>query len=388
MTNTEELNFVFWMPTKIIFGAGSIKELRKVLEEKGLKRVLLVTDKLLREKREIVGKAVEIIGDRLVGIFDEVVQDSGIHIVNSGGRVARELKVDSIVSIGGGSVIDTGKGIAVLNALGGKITDYDGFNILTERITPHIAIPTTAGTGSEVTMAAVIKDHEMKRKLIFGDLHIIPDVAILDPELTLSLPPDITAATGMDALSHCIEAMYSQQREVFSDALALHGIRLISTYLPIAYKEGTDMVARGALLIASCMAGAAFSNAQVGLVHALAHVLGGKYGIPHGVANALFLPYVMEFNLPECPDVYAEISNAFGIKRGSLSSEDYARKGIEFVKNLIKTLNLPSKLSELGVKRNDLEIMAEEVLGDGCIVYNPRFAMDVEVVKSVLESAY
>jgi len=388
MAYTEDLNFIFSMPTKIIFGAGSIKELKPVLEERGLKRVLLVTDKVLREKKEIVGKAVEIIGDKLAGIFDEVIPDSGIHIVNSGGRVARELKVDSIVSIGGGSVIDTAKGIAILNAFGGKITDYDGFNILSERVTFHIAIPTTAGTGSEVTMAAVIKDHDAKRKLIFGDIHIIPDLAILDPELTLSLPPEITAATGMDALSHAIEAMHSQQREPFSDALSLHAIKLISTYLPVAYKNGNDIVARGQLLIASCLAGIAFSNAQVGLVHALAHVLGGKYGIPHGVANAIFLPYVMEFNLPECVDVYAEVSSALGIKRGSLSSEEYAKKGIEFIKNFVKELNLPSRLREVGVKKEDLEIMAEETLGDGCIVYNPRFAMDAGIVKSVLEIAY
>jgi alcohol dehydrogenase class IV len=192
----------------------------------------------------------------------------------------------------------------------------------------------------------------------------------------------------MDALSHAIEAMHSQQREPFSDALSLHAIKLISTYLLVAYKNGNDIVARGQLLIASCLAGAAFSNAQVGLVHALAHVLGGKYGVPHGVANAIFLPYVMEFNLLECVDVYAEVSSALGIKRGSLSLEDYAKKGIEFIKNLIKELNLPSKLREVGVKKEDLEIMAEEALGDGCIVYNPRFAMDAEIVKSVLESAY
>lgn len=385
---TEELNFIFSMPTKIIFGAGSIAELKNEIERRGLKKVLVVTDKILREKTDIVKRALEIMGEKVAGVFDEVVPDSGVHIVNSGGRVARELKVDCIVSIGGGSVIDTGKGIAILNAHGGKITDYDGFNVLTERVTPHIVVPTTAGTGSEVTMAAVIKDHDAKRKLIFGDIHIIPDVAILDPELTIGLPPEMTAATGMDALSHCVEAMHSQQREPFADALALHGIKLITKYLPIAYRNGGDLIARGQLLIAACIAGVAFSNAQVGLVHALAHVLGAKYGIPHGVANALFLPYVMEFNLPECLEVYMEIARALGIKRGSLKKEEYAKKAIERIRSLVEELSLPGRLRDLGVKREDLVLMAEEALGDGCIVYNPRFAMDTKEIMKVLETAY
>lgn len=389
MRYTEDLNFIFLMPTKIIFGAGALKELKNEVEERDLKRVLVITDRILREKTDIVKKVEEILGDKCVGIFDEVIPDSGVHIVNTGGRVARELKVDGIVSVGGGSVIDTGKGIAILNKYGGVITDYDGFNCLEGDVTPHIAIPTTAGTGSEVTMAAVIKDHEAKRKLIFGDNHIIPDCAILDPELTVGLPPSITAATGMDALSHSIEALHSQQREPISDALALHSIRLIRKYLPIAYSNGNDITARGQMLIAACMAGAAFSNAQVGLIHALAHVLGGKYGVPHGVANALFMPYVMEFNLEECPEVYAEVSHALGLIRKEDEEEiEFAKRGIEFIKEFVKSFELPTRLRELGVKKEDLKMMAEEALYDGCIVYNPRFAMDAELTLQILESAY
>lgn len=389
MGYTHELNFIFLMPTKIIFGSGTINELRSEIEERGLKRVLVITDKVLRENTNIVKRVEEILRDKCTGIFDEVIPDSGVHIVNTGGRVARELKVDCIVSVGGGSVIDTGKGIAILNKYGGVITDYDGFNCLEGAVTPHIVIPTTAGTGSEVTMAAVIKDHDSKRKLIFGDNHIIPDCAILDPDLTVGLPPSITASTGMDAMSHSIEALHSQQREPISDALALHSIRLIRKYLPIVYRNGRDITARGQMLIAACIAGVAFSNAQVGLIHALAHVLGGKYGVPHGVANALLMPYVMEFNLMECPEVYADVSTALGLIRDENEEDiDFAKRGIAFIKEFIKSFELPTRLREVGVKRDELKLMAEEALSDGCIVYNPRFAMTTELTMEVLESAY
>ncbi len=386
MGYTEDLNFIHFAPTKVIYGIGVVKDVTVELNSIGCKRAILITDKDLSNKTDLVKKVRDYLGQNCVGIYDEVLPDSGLHIVDKGAEIARSLGADSVVSLGGGSAIDTAKGIAILLKEGGNISNYEGFQMLSRRQTPHIAIPTTCGTGSEVTYVAVIKDWENHRKLLFGDYNIIPDVAILDPELLSTLPPQLVAATGMDALTHAIEAITSPQRQPIADALALHAIRLIKKSIISAVKSG-NLFDRGILLLASNIAGIAFSNAQVGLAHAIAHTIGARYNIHHGLANSIVLPYVMKFNNEVVYEEQAMISAALGIYE-KLSEQELGIKAAGEVFNLANSCGLPTRLRDVGVPENELPECAEVALTDGAIVYNGRPVTDPSEILSVLKEAY
>src|SRR5512143_1119002 len=366
MDDPRELNFVFRFPTKIVFGPGTAKEAGMEVDELKRTRALIVTDRTLVQT-DLVKMVQKALGKKCVGVFSDVVPDTGLHIVNAGAEYGRNLDTDVLVSVGGGSVIDTAKGMAICLAKGGRLEDHAGFNILTGPITPHIVIPTTAGTGSEVTYAAIIKDHEQKRKLLFADNYLFPNVAILDPEMTIGLPPLMTGATGMDALSHCVEAIHSSQSEPIADALALHGIRLIKEYLPRAVENGGDIVARGQMLIAACIAGASFSNAQVGMVHALAHSVGAKFGVPHGIANSILLPHCILYNLDACPDRYSQIAQAMGRDVKGLEPLKAAEQAATAIREFSKSSGMPQTLREVNVEEPGLEECANDALMDGSI---------------------
>ncbi len=387
MPYDEGLNFIFRSPTKIIFGPDSVNEAGLELSSLGCSRALLVTDRDLA-RSDIIERVKKSICKGLGGIFAEVEPDSGVHIVNKGAEFARSFNADAIVSAGGGSSIDTAKGIQICLKLGGKLEDHAGFNIMGGKGIPHIAIPTTAGTGSEVTYAAVIKDHKQNRKLIFGDNFIIPDIAILDPVLISGMPPKLTAATGMDALCHAVEAIHSLQREPISDALALHAIRLINEYLSRSVENGKDIVARGQMLIAANLAGSAFSNAQVGLIHALAHAVGAKFRVPHGVANSILMPHCMRYNLDAVADRYALIGEALGINEVGLSQEERALKAIEKISELAGRIGIPTRLRDAGVPEDRLEECLPDAMSDGSIVYNPKFISDPNDLLRVLKEAW
>lgn len=292
-----------------------------------------------------------------------------------------------MVSVGGRSTIDTAKGMAFCLTKGGKLEDHVGLNFLDGPIMPHIAIPTTAGTGSEVTYAAVIKDHEQKRKLLFADNYLVPNVAILDSKMTTGMPKRLTAATGMDALSHCIEALHSMQREPIADALAFHGIRMIREFLPKAVENGEDLIARGQMLIAATLAGAAFSNSQLGIVHALAHPLGAKFGVPHGVANSILLPHCILYNLEACPDLYARIAQAMGKEVGGMGSLKAAEQAAVAIWEFTKALGLPQSLREMDVEESMLAECANDALMDGTIVYNPKPIFDPDEILKIYKNA-
>ena len=284
--------------------------------------------------------------------------------------------------------MDTAKCAAILLREGGSLLDYQGFQMLSRPQTPHIAIPTTAGTGSEVTYVAVVKDHERKRKMLFGDHHIIPNVAILDPELTVGLPALLTAATGLDALSHAVEALTSAQRQPLADALALHAIRLVREYLPVAVRVGTDISARGQMLIAASLGGAAFSNAQVGLVHAIAHTVGARHGVHHGVANAIAMPHVMRYNNDVAADRHRLIAEAMGVDVNGASDQESGRLAADHVASFSRALGLPSSFREAGVPESDLAACAEMAMSDGAIVYNAKPVRDSAEVLAVLRAAW
>jgi alcohol dehydrogenase len=382
------LNFVFWSPTKIVFGEKTALDVAMEMETLKCKKALIVTDKDLAKNTDIPEKIRKALGNLCVGIFSDVEADSGIHIVNQGGKLGKELGADCLVSVGGGSAIDTAKGIAIVLKEGGKLQDYVGFQVLTRPQTPHIVIPTTAGTGSEVTYVAVIKDHEEGRKLLFGDYNILPNVAILDPRMTEGLPPILTAATGMDAMCHAIEALHSLQKEPIADGMALYAIKLIKEFLPRAVQNGKDMLARGQMLIAANMAGAAFSNAQLGMVHALAHSVGARFKVQHGLANSILLPACLRYNADACGDVYLNVLSALGVNTESIGSDEAGDVAANNLIEFTKKLGLPQRLRDVGVPEEGLKECSELALSDGAIVYNPKFISDSAEVLKVYQQAW
>ncbi len=387
MSYDRELSFEYNNPTKIIFGENSVKDIGLEVDNLGGSKALIVTDQGVTQAG-LIDRVVEALGRRYVGTFDDCVQDSGFKLVNDAAEFARTKGTDILISVGGGSVIDTAKGISVLLREGGQLQDYAGVQMLNRPQTPHLVIPTTAGTGSEVTWAAVIKNEERNAKETLLDYYLIPNIAILDPTMIAGLPPQITAGTGMDALTHAIEGIHAMQRQPIADAMALHAIRLISEYLPRCVENGDDLFARGQQMIAATMAGIAFGNAQVGLAHAIAHSIGALFGVPHGLANGIVLPHVMLFNLEDCADRYALIARAMDLDVRGLDDLEAGRKAAEAVWQLTKTIGLTQKLRDAGVPEEGLAEAAELSMSDASIIYNPRMVIDAEEVLAVLKQAW
>jgi len=388
VTYDASLSFIYMNTTRVVFGPGCARDVKEEVRALGCARALVVTDSVLAKSTDIPSRIEKVLGDACAGIYSDVVPDSGVHLVDAGAAFARERGADCIVSVGGGSAIDTAKGIAIVLKEGGSLRDYEGFQVLKRPATPHVAIPTTAGTGSEVTYVAVIKDHEAHQKLLFGDYNIIPNTALLDPELTVGLPRGLTAATGMDAMSHAVESIHSQQNEPIADGLALHAIRLIREFLPRAVDDGKDLVARGQMLIASNMAGTAFSNAQVGLVHAIAHTIGARHGVHHGLANSILLPHVVRFNAGEIAGAYRPVAEALGFQVAGVSDEACAEAAARLLSELAARTGLPQTLSSQGVPESALPELAEATLADASIIYNGRAVLDADEVLGVLKAAF
>jgi alcohol dehydrogenase class IV len=381
-----DLNFNYFGPTKVVFGEGTLRELPMEIETLGQKAILVTDQGLIATG--LVEQAQEIMGSALAGTFSDVPQDSGMEVVDQGTAYAKSAGADVVVSLGGGSVIDTAKGMCILMKEGGSMRDYEGMQMLTRLQTPHIVIPTTAGTGSEVTSGAVILDREQGQKIINFEYFNTPRVAILDPKLTIGLPPHLTASTGMDAMTHAVESYVSLQRNPISDAAALHAIRLIVQYLPSAVDDGTNLVARGQMQIAALVAGWAFSNAMVGLVHAMAHSLGALCGIPHGQANGILLPHVMAYNLEEVPELLGDIAVAMGAARYGDDPQVAGRAAVDATHELLNKIGLTQVLRDLNVDQAQLKECAELSMSDGSIIYNPRMVMEPEEVLDVYMKAF
>ncbi len=382
------LSFNIYQPTRVLFADGAVSELGLECKRLGIERALVVTDKFLREKTDVIARVEKALGARLAGIYDGVIPDTGVEVIDSGARYARELRADGLVSVGGGSAIDTAKGMAIVITEGGSIRDHQGSSRLQRRQTPHIAVPTTAGTGSEVTLYIVVKDHAKHEKMHFMEERIIPDTAILDPSVTLGMPRGLTAATGVDALTHAIESYTSINRNPLADANALHAMRLVSEHLPRAVDDGQDKVARGQMLLAANIAGTAFNSTGVGMVHAMAHVIGARHSVHHGTANAICLPHVMRFNNDELAARYREVAEAMGVDVRGKSDEAAGLAAADAVARLITTVGLPARLRDVKVPENDLPDCAEASLSDGAIVFNGKFAADKDLVLGVYREAY
>lgn len=386
--------FEFYNPTKVVYGVGIASDFKAELDFLGIGKYFIVSDKIISDLG-LVKKVVDGLtsaGIEVTGEFLDVPQDSGVSTVNACAEQAKASGAAGLIAIGGGSVIDTAKAANILISEGGDLVeDYSGAQTLTRPLKPLVVIPTTAGTGSEVTQVAVIYDNENRVKIPFTDKFILPGLAVLDPEMTISLPPKLTASTAMDALTHAVEAYVGLQWSPISDAFAAGAVELIFKNIIQATENGDDLQARGAVLVASSLAGVAFSHSMVGCVHGMAHSTGGLYRVPHGVANAILLPHGMEYNFKEAKEKFAKLAPVIGEEVSGLSFEDAARKVIDAVRNLIGTLNkmgaLPLRLREVGVTKDDLPEIAEATVMDGTSFYNPREVVAEEILEH-LKNAY
>jgi len=387
MAYDRDLAFVYRQPTRIVFGEKTVNDTGIEVSELGCSRAFIVTDPGVIEAG-LVERVEKALGSKYSGVYDGCIQDTGIHVINEAAAAAKEAGADCLVSVGGGSVIDTAKGMAILLKEGGKLEDYSGFQLLSRPQTPHVVVPTTAGTGSEATMTAVVKDWDKHQKYLFSDNYIIPNVGILDPTIVEGLPPGLTATTGMDAFTHAIEAIHTIQASPIADAMALQAIRLIYEFLPRCVEDGSDLLARGQQQCAAAMAGIAFDNAQVGIPHALAHSLGGIFKVPHGLANSIVLPHCMRFNLEECADRYALIARAMGLDVSGMSEMDAANAAIDAVAAFTGIIGVPQKLRDVGVPEDGLQEVSELAMGDGCVVYNPALIYESDQLLGVLKEAW
>ncbi len=381
--------FEFQIRTRIVFGAGLVRDAGFEAAKLKGSRAFIVTDRTVRAlglaQRVLAG--FEGSGVAVVGIFDDVPPNSDVRVVERGAEIARAAGADLLVAVGGGSVLDTAKVINLLLVEGGSLLDWQGAGLLSRPLLPLIAIPTTAGTGSEVTVAAVIRDSAQGLKLIFNSPFMMPDVALLDPELTIALPPAMTAATGIDTLTHAIEGYVSLYAEPISDAQCLHAARLVMRYLARAVANGQDMEARGHMLLAATIAGMGFTNAYCGIVHATAHALGGRFGVPHGVANGIMLTHGMEFNLSDAGERWLDLAEAMGLNVRGVRAAEAGRAAIRAVAQLRTHIGLPERLSDVSVARDSFATLAEDALGDAMMISNPRQASQDDLV-GLFERAY
>ena len=380
--------YQFQTPTKIISGIGSTAEIIKELNDLYAKKVLLITDPGLVQAG-VAQQVVEMLKQAAVEveIFDAVEPDPSIQVATKAAEMAKNVKANVLIALGGGSAIDTAKSAALLVTNGGYLKDYAGVNKVVKPILPLIAVPTTAGTGSEVTIFAVMSDPEKQEKFTISSALIAPAVAVLDPLLTLKLPPSVTAFTGMDALTHAIEAFTSSIAQPATDALALSAIKLILKHLPVAVGRGDNIMARDGMLQASLLAGIAFNNAFLGLAHAIASPLGGHFHVPHGLANAVMLPYVMEYNLPTAVRRYAEIGCALGLQAVGDTPRAVAEKTVAAITQLARDINIPEKLSNIGAKEELLPLVARDALKSIQLKFNVRNASEKEIL-ALLQKAY
>ncbi|AOT68979.1 iron-containing alcohol dehydrogenase [Geosporobacter ferrireducens] len=362
--------FDFILPTKIRYGAGIIKVLGEELALLKAKKIMIITDKGL-VNAGMVKKITEIIEKEGMNfiLYDEIEANPKDYNVEACAQKAKEESIDTLVAFGGGSPIDAAKAVAVLAKQGGKARNYQGKGKIKDDCLPLLTIPTTAGTGSEVTFSSVITDTQEKFKFTIKSTAIAAKTAIIDPELTLTVPPSITAATGVDALTHAIEGYTANCTEPIAEAVGLYAVEYISQNIVEAVKNGGNIEARDKMMMGSLLAGLSFSHADVASVHCMAEALGSIYDAPHGMCNAILLPYVMEYSLSAAEFKYARIARAMGIEE----KDDFkaAMKGIEHIKNLSKKIGLPG-IKSLNVNPEDFELLAEMSVKNGSNESNPR----------------
>ena len=371
------------------FGAGCRKELAGEMARRGYKKAFVVSDKDLVKfgVSKMVTDELQVANVEYV-LFDDVKANPTIANVKAGLEKFKAFAPDVIIAIGGGSVIDTSKAIAIIatNPSFADVKSLEGVADTKNRCFPIIAFATTSGTAAEVTINYVITDEDAGRKLVCVDPNDIPIIAFNDAEMMASMPKGLTAATGMDALTHAIEGYITKGAQPLSDLLCWNSIKMIAENLAAAVENGNNAAAREGMAMGSYVAGMAFSNVGLGIVHSMAHPLGARFDIAHGVANALLLPYVMEFNMDSSKEKYADIARAMGVDVRNLSKDEAALSAINAVKELSKKIGIPQRLSEIGIKEEHLQMLANDAIIDPCTGGNPA-EVTVEDILSIYKKA-
>lgn len=379
---------MFLLKTKIMYGINSLNKVGEYIKELKGSKILIVTDPgiiqagLLSRLTKLLDEA-----DIPYSVYDDVVPNPIISSIEKGAEIARNYGNDLFIAFGGGSSIDTAKGIKILLANGGRIKDYAGAHKVANATLPLIAIPTTCGTGSEVTWSTVVSDPDNEYKFAVLTTHNMPEIAIIDPSLMTSLPAKMVAATGMDAFTHALEAYVSVKADPISEAISLYAMELIAKNLRQAVHSQDNKENIAKMAIASTMGGIALNMPMLGLVHALSTPLGGIYNVPHGIGNALLLPYVMKYNLVSCPEKFAKVAQIMGEKIDGLTTLEAAEKAFRAVVKLSTDVGIPTTIKDLGLDLSRLDKLAEDAMKSYNCQMNPR-KNTIEDVKQLYIDAY
>ncbi|WP_404838049.1 L-threonine dehydrogenase [Aeromonas media] len=373
--------FKFYIPAVNLMGAGCLQEAAADIQGHGFRKALIVTDKILNQIG-VVTRLTSLLAEHGIesAVFDDTRPNPTMSNVESGLAMIKAHGCDCVISLGGGSPHDCAKGIALVATNGGSIQDYEGVDCSARPQLPLIAINTTAGTASEMTRFCIITDETRQVKMAIIDKHVTPLMSVNDPELMLAKPAGLTAATGMDALTHAIEAYVSTAATPVTDASAVMAIELIAKHLRTAVNQGDDLQAREQMAYAQFLAGMAFNNASLGYVHAMAHQLGGFYDLPHGVCNAVLLPHVQAYNARVSAARLKEVARHMGVDVSAMSDAQGAEAAIASIKQLALDVKIPAGLEQLGVRADDFDILASNALKDACGFTNPRQASHEEIV--------
>lgn len=381
----------FFVKTDVTFGQDSIGEISRILEGFGAKNVMVVYDKGVAAVG-IADKVVDAIDKSKFHVvtFDGVIPNPTNEVVEEGYELAKKNDINAFVAVGGGSSMDTAKAVNVLCANGGDIMDYEGIGNVPKKPFPLIAIPTTAGTSSEITNVAALVDTKSVRKYVVIDNKIVADKVICDPEFTRTVPPSVTAATGLDAITHAVESYISNAATYLTKYNSLRGLQIFYENLPRAYKDGNDMEARENMMLGCIVVGFGFSNANLGLVHAIAHTLSAHFGLAHGVANACVLPYVTAFNAEKCPKEMIEMAKAINLPLSGNEDEDKYALAKELLR-MVKEMGI-RPLHEQGrdhkITEDDFDIIATDALKEGPMHFNPRQDVTKETIIDILKKAF
>lgn len=377
-----------YQPAHTMIGKGCLNQIPRYIDRLSAQKALIVTDEGLM-KIGTAKKVTDVLehAGKSYAVYTGVKPNPTVSIVNEAKSVYDRENCDYLIGIGGGSPLDVAKAVSILAKNGGNIEDYNGLDKSKRTGAPLIAVNTTAGTGSEVTRAYVVTDEVKKSKMLMVDANCLSYLAVNDPELMVGMPPALTAATGMDALTHAIEAYVAKSHFPFTDGIALEAIALVGKSLEKAYQDGHNIEARTDMCWAEYMAGLAFSNAGLGMVHAMAHQLGGFYNTPHGVANAILLTHVMRYNTSACKKRYADIAKALGIDTSRMTADQAANAAIAYIEGMARRLKIP-KLSETAFKPGDVLTLSLHALEDTGMPENPKEATVVDVQKVFMDAYY
>lgn len=372
----------FYIPSVNKIGAGCLAEAVSSMKDFGFHKALIVTDSVLNQLG-VVDKVSKLLTESGIAsvTYDGTAPNPTVENVEAGLALLKEHQCDCVISLGGGSPHDCAKGIALVASNGGKIADYEGVDRSAKPQLPLISINTTAGTASEMTRFCIITDTARHIKMAIVDKNVTPILSVNDSELMLGMPKGLTAATGMDALTHAVEAYVSITANPITDACALKAVTMISESLRKVVDNGGDAQARENMAYAQFLAGMAFNNASLGYVHAMAHQLGGFYNLPHGVCNAVLLPHVQAYNIQAAAGRLKDIAQAMGVDVSAMSDEQGAKACIEEIRKMAKDVGIPAGLKELGVKEEDFKTLAENALKDACAITNPVQGSESDVIE-------